>query len=396
MQDKTASYKYSSLSVPGNTVVLHRSGEATFKKMADWIRQAQFEVQLQTYIMAADRTGHLITDALLDAASRGVAIFVLLDAYGSLELMRHKAWMAKCIAAGIQIKWFGRPFTNENISIGRRLHHKLLIIDGKRSLVGGFNIADRYNDIAEKPAWLDFGLQVDGPMAAHLRNVANKYWRRSNSKPVNRPFWLDHKEKGDVPVRLLRNDWLLNIYELNTEYRHAFYHAEREIIIVGAYFTPGRRIRQSLARAIDKGVTVKLIVSQQNDVWLAKYATRYLYEWLLKKGVLIYEWPTTVVHGKVAVVDNYWATVGSYNLNFLSAYESIELNYVIEHTPTANSIRETLQTIIEKDCTPCTWTSFTRTHTWLERSKEWLAYRIFRLLSRWLVFMGRRNHTQRH
>lgn len=396
MQEIIVADNNSSIQVPGNQVLLHRSGKATFEKMASWIRQAQFEVQLQTYIMAADDTGHLITDALIEAALNGVGVFILLDAYGSLELMRHKVWAAKCIAAGIQIKWFGRPFTNENISLGRRLHHKLLIIDGKCSLVGGFNIADRYNDVVEKPAWLDFGLQVDGPMACQLRDVANKYWRRASNGPVNRPYWLDTNDKGNVPVRLLQNDWLRNIYELNTEYRHAFYHAEKEIIIVGAYFTPGRRIRQSLVRAIDKGVTVKLIVSQQNDVWLAKYATRYLYEWLLKKGVLIYEWPTTVVHGKVAVVDGYWATVGSYNLNFLSAYESIELNYVVEHEPTAIDIRATLLSIINTECQPCTWTSFTRTHTWLERSKEWLAYRIFRLLSRLLVFMGRRKHTQRH
>lgn len=384
------------VSIPGNQVAVWRSGAATFARMVDWINTARYEVQLQTYIFVADQTGAIVSDALIRAAKRGVKVYVMLDAYGSLELMRNSAWTESWQAAGIVLKWFGRPFTGENINLGRRLHYKLLIIDGQNSLVGGFNIADRYNDLPGQPAWLDFGIQVKGPMTMHLRQVANRFWRNDPETPVALPAWANLEPVGEVPVRLLQNDWLRGVYELNTEYRHAFYHAEEEIIIVGAYFTPGRRIRNSLLQAIQQGAQVRVILSQQNDVWIAKYATRYLYRWMLRYQIQIYEWPTTVVHGKVAVVDSYWATIGSYNLNFLSAYESIELNYVVQHAPTTASIRQQLLQIIDEECSLFTQDDFNRTHSVWGQFKEWLAYRLFRFMTRMLLLTGRRKSSMRH
>lgn len=394
---KSADQRYNPrVSIPGNRVEFLRSGAETFAKMAEWMDGAAHEIQLQTYIFVNDITGKVITDALLRAVGRGVKVFVVLDAYGSLELMREQNWTEKMRRAGIIVKWFGKPFTGENINLGRRMHHKLLIIDGQNTLVGGFNIADRYNELPGQPAWLDFGLQVQGPMAMHLREIANKFIRNSVSNPEPTPTWATLAPAGEVPVRLLQNDWLRGIYELNAEYRHAFYHAKEEVIIVGAYFTPGRRIRQSLLRARENGAKVSIIFSQQNDVWIAQYATRYLYRWLLRHEIHIYEWPTSVVHGKVAVVDNYWATVGSYNLNYLSAYESIELNYVVQHEATANAIAGQLQQIIDHECTPFTWEDFKRSHSTWNQFKEWVAYRLFRGMTRLLLLTGRRKSSMRH
>lgn len=383
------------VSIPGNRVQLLRSGAATFQQMVDWIDAAQYEVQLQTYIFVNDETGALIQSALVRAAKRGVKVFLILDAYGSLELMRDNPWAQAWQEAGVVIKWFGRPFTGENINIGRRLHHKVLIIDGKRSLVGGFNIADRYNDMPGIPAWLDFGLLAEGPVAMHLRAIANRFWGTATIQPPAKPTWARLKPHGEVPVRILQNDWLRGIYELNTEYRHAFYHAKKEALIVGAYFTPGRRMRHSLQRAKLNGARVRVILSQRNDVWIAKYATRYLYSWLLRHGIEIYEWPTTVVHGKVAVVDAYWATVGSYNLNYLSAYESIELNYVVQHAATAASVQRQLEEIIATECERFTWDDFTRRRTLWNRIKEWIGYRTFRWMTRALLLVGRRKSNAR-
>lgn len=381
--------------IPGNAATFLRAGNSAFAQMVDCIDKARYEIHLQTYIFVNDETGALIHQALLRAAHRGVKVFLLLDAYGSLELMRNNPWKTAWQTAGIRFRWFGRPFTGENLNIGRRLHQKVLLIDGQTAIVGGFNIANRYNDMPGLPAWLDFGLLVEGPVCMQLRKLVLQIWRTDGHAPEDNPVWGSLTPKGEVPVQIIRNDWLRGVYEISAAYREALQKAQEHVIIVGAYFTPGRRIRNSLQQAVSNGVKVQLILSQHTDVWIAKYATRYLYHWLLRNNIEIYEWPVTVVHGKVAVIDKHWATVGSYNLNFLSAYESIELNFLLEHPKTATSIHDSLANIIAKECTPFKWEDFTREHHLWNQIKEWIAYRLFRAMTRILLLVGGRGTNNR-
>jgi len=79
------------------------------------------------------------------------------------------------------------------------------------------------------------------------------------------------------------------------------------------------------------GVIIKVVQAGISDIALSKYAERYMYRWLLRNKVEIYEYQKTVLHGKIAVCDDQWMTVGSYNVNNLSAYASIELNLDVDN-----------------------------------------------------------------
>ncbi len=52
----------------------------------------------------------------------------------------------------------------------------------------------------------------------------------------------------------------------------------------------------------------------------------HLYTKLLRHNIELYEWKSSVLHGKTAVIDSNWTTIGSFNLNNLSSFGSIELN----------------------------------------------------------------------
>jgi cardiolipin synthase len=52
----------------------------------------------------------------------------------------------------------------------------------------------------------------------------------------------------------------------------------------------------------------------------------------LDNNIELYEWDKTVLHGKAAVVDGNWTTIGSFNLNNLSSYGSLEMNVEIKST----------------------------------------------------------------
>ena len=129
-----------------------------------------------------------------------------------------------------------------------------------------------------------------------------------------------------------------------------FNKAEKSITIMCSYFLPGRLFRRKLSQAVKKGVKIKVILAGISDIMMAKHAERYLYDWLLKNNIEIYEYQETVLHAKVAVYDSSWVTVGSYNVNNISAYASLELNMDVRNKPFAISTENELEDIISRHC----------------------------------------------
>ena len=113
---------------------------------------------------------------------------------------------------------------------------------------------------------------------------------------------------------------------------------------------PGHDFRKQLRIALKRGVIVKVILAGPSDVILGKLAERYLYPWLLRNKVEIYEYQKSILHGKISVCDGQWVTVGSYNLNELSAKASVELNVDVLETSFSEEVQTNLEQIIQQDC----------------------------------------------
>jgi cardiolipin synthase len=91
------------------------------------------------------------------------------------------------------------------------------------------------------------------------------------------------------------------------------------------------------------------------------------------------------MHGKAMIVDQKWATVGSYNLNFLSHYISVELNTDIVDAVFAERLSDHLQRITINNCSEITQTFPAKRNMLLERFKRWLAYNFYRLLMHFMM-----------
>lgn len=229
--------------------------------------------------------------------------------------------------------------------IGRRLHHKVVVADGKTALIGGINIADKYHGTKTEEPWLDFAVQVEGKIAEQLLELCrNIYFRKK--RQIRKKIMTAFYSHDRISVRILQNDWLKRKNEISIAYLKSIRNAKKEVIIVGSYFLPGRRLTDSLKKAARNGVKIKLILSGISDVPLVRLAGRYLYSSLLKKNIELYEWNKSVWHGKAAVVDSEWITIGSFNLNHLSSYGSIEMNVEIASTKFASYFASYLQTVI--------------------------------------------------
>ena len=151
-------------------------------------------------------------------------------------------------------------------------------------------------------------------------------------------------------IRVRRNDWVKRKSEVWNTYRTLFAHSQKTIIVMSSYFLPGRTFRKLLSKAVRRGVRVKVILAGKSDVALSKYAERYLYDYLLRKKIEIYEYQKTVLHAKMSVCDSELVTIGSFNVNNISAYASLELNMDIRSKDFGSYIEDEMGKIMSKDC----------------------------------------------
>ena len=159
--------------------------------------------------------------------------------------------------------------------------------------------------------------------------------------------------------------------------------ARDTVLIANAYFFPGYRLLRDLRRAASRGVTVQLILQNDPDVPIARLAGRLLYDILLKDGVTIHEYCRREMHGKVAVVDDIWATVGSSNLDPLSLSLNLEANVLIRDAEFAAALRRRLQYSIEHECEPTRPEVVPRLTMWRYLLGA-VAYHVSRSFPRWL------------
>ena len=105
-----------------------------------------------------------------------------------------------------------------------------------------------------------------------------------------------------------------------------------------------------LSKAVQRGVDVKVVLSNVSDVTITKHAERYLYNWMFRNGIKVYEYLPTVLHAKIGVVDGEFLNMGSYNINDLSAQASIELNLLVRDHELAEEVEQDINEIIETKC----------------------------------------------
>lgn len=185
---------------------------------------------------------------------------------------------------------------------------------------------------------------------------------------------------------ILQNDWLQRKTEVCDAYTNALIHAEKEIVIVGSYFLPGSRMAKALKKACKKGIKTTVILAGISDVPLVRRATEHLYSSFLKQHMRIYEWNKSVVHGKAAVIDNKWATVGSFNLNSLSCYGSIEMNVEIHSVEFAENLRADFEKVIG-ECSEVTLGTLRQRAGIFKSLAAWVSYQMVRTTMIFLTFL---------
>ncbi|CAH1189715.1 cardiolipin synthase B [Candidatus Nitrotoga sp. BS] len=333
--------------VDGHILTLLRNGEEYFPRLVKAIDAATRTVYLETYIYAADTCGRQISQALQRAAKRGVMARLLLDGFGSAELPDE--WVNELRGAGVEVLWYRPEIARFSLRRHRlrRLHRKLALVDERIAFVSGINIINDVPGGQIIAPRLDYSVEILGATTEQIHFVMRRLWtlvswinfRRQRERVK---LLTAYKNTEQHKVAFVLRDNLRHRRAIEHAYLKAIASARREIIIANAYFLPGQRFRHALLDAAKRGVRIVLLLQGQMEYRLQHFATRALYDELLRAGMEIHEYHASFMHAKVAVVDGYWATVGSSNIDPFSLWLAREANLVIRDAGFAESLRADL------------------------------------------------------
>ncbi len=266
----------------------------------------------------------------------------------------------------------------------RRLHRKVVTIDGRVAFVGGINVVDDFDAGALVHPRYDYAVRVEGPVLAPVVASAQRLWRlvawasfrRRAAQPLLAPPRTE--VAGSIRAAFVVRDNLRHRHAIEEAYLEAIAGARAEIVLANAYFFPGRRFRQALIDAARRGVRVTLLLQGVSDHPMQVYATRALYPIFLDAGIRLFEYHRSHLHAKVAVIDHQWATVGSSNIDAFSLLLAREANVFVDDRGFAAELRASLEAAL------CAGARELRRSDWrrlplLRRGLSWLAYQLVRL-----------------
>ena len=290
--------------------------------MLDAVENARRTVELEIYIVADDQTGRRMLHALVRAASRGVRVRVLADAFGSVTLP--SSFFIPLTAAGGEVRFFN-PLRFARFGV--RDHRKLLLCDNATAFVGGANLTNEYDGDGVTRGWFDVMTRIeDATLTTDLTEDFEKLFTAAafERRPLPRLRMFRQIRRRQVSTaRILSVKPGRGAGAFQRALQHDLAHAMSADLIT-PYFLPNRRLRKLLQQIVRRGGRVRLILPAHCDVPLARAAGLVYYLRLLRSGVEIYEYQPQVLHAKIFIVDEK-VYAGSSNLDI----RSFKLNYEI-------------------------------------------------------------------
>ncbi len=327
-------------------IELHFTGDQYFSELLTAFRHAKKHIQIETYIFNIDTVTRMLLEELTKARERGVRIQLLVDGFGSfmsipalddfckrhdIEFRVYQPLPLSSYGSGRTLWTFILNFFRMFRKLNRRNHRKTVLIDHKIGFVGSMNWTHVHSRKAYgHRAWRDTAVRVEGDLVEILSHAFKVSWYRALKLAFKRFRKKPPLLKGYDPRKsLIRlNTSLRDRWRLHHDLLHRIRSAKQRVQLTTAYFLPHRSLMQALRQAVLRGVQVEVIVPGPSDAPIVKWAAFELAHKLLKSGVKIYEYQTTILHAKVVLIDD-WATVGSTNLNYRSFLHDLEVEVVL-------------------------------------------------------------------
>ena len=250
---------------------------------------------------------------------------VLIDGIGELYSF---PWARRLLRKrGVPTQRFLPPrLLPPRLQINLRNHRKVLVVDGKTAFTGGMNIGDRYlAGRSDNPRRVvDVHARVSGPVVQHLRRAFADDWRWVSGEAL--PAIAPSSERpGSASCRVIADGPSEDLEKIAMLLMAAISVATRRVCIMTPYFLPPRSIVTALQAAALRGVEVRVVLPEKNNLPYVYWATRKMLWELLGRGVRVFLQPPPFVHTKLFRIDDDYVMLGSANIDPRSLRLNFEL-----------------------------------------------------------------------
>jgi cardiolipin synthase A/B len=368
MAEKEAQRPALALEVAGSRLTLLADGPERLAALLELIDSAGESLRFLYYMFMDDSSGTRVRDALIAAARRGVRVSLLVDGFGSTA---NRDFFRPLEEAGADFCRFSAKFGRRYLL---RNHQKLALADGRRVIIGGFNVSDDYFGTVESGAWRDIGLLVEGDSVTRLTAYFDGLFRWTQAdnprvRDLRRMLQQSSVTSGRLhwlfggPARRL-SPWARAV---RRDMRRA-----RRLDVVAAYFAPSPGMLRRLAGVARNGGRVRLVTAARSDNNATIAAARSTYWWLLRRGVEIFEYQPTKLHTKLFVVGDV-VHIGSANFDMRSLFLNLEMMLRVDDAGFAAAMRRFVDEEVAQS-EAITMESHRRNRTWLNRLKWAIGY----------------------
>ncbi|MFY7671299.1 cardiolipin synthase [Tenacibaculum sp. MEBiC06402] len=316
--------------VRSNRIELLHNGEVTFDKLFDAFSKAEKFIHIQYYIIENGELLDKLLNLFTEKIKSGVEIRILYDALGSYKWKNKST--RKLINLGAKVFPILPLKLNTILStLNYRNHRKIAVIDGTIAFTGGVNISDKYIESkSELGKWDDTHLKIEGPLVDHIHRVFTKdYYFASGKQLLDDKYLPIQEEKGTTKAQVIVGGPDLNYHSILHQYTAMILSAEKSILIENPYFIPNQTLLEALKIAALRGVSISIMVPENNDSKIAKYSMYSNFESLLGVGIQIRILKNQFSHSKLIVIDEEIASVGSGNFDYRSFEHNYEINTLI-------------------------------------------------------------------
>ena len=353
--------------VEGNRITQLVNGDEFFPAMLDAIRNARKTITLENFIWRSGKISDQFIAALSERARAGVRVHVIMDALGTVQLKDTDIETMR--KAGVRfVKYHRAPKLHR---INNRDHRKLLVVDGRAGITGGSCIADEWMGNAEtEKLWRDTDFKIEGPVVPQLQSIFATNWLQTERESLHGEdyFPKDLPVAGKTPMQAFASGPREGDDAARLVYVQGIAAATNNICIGQSYFVPDESVMKELLAARARGVTIEVITPGKIDINIVRRASRSRWPELLKAGVKFYEYGPALYHCKIMIVDDFFVTAGSVNLDERSFQINDEANINVLDREFAAKLRHAFE-LDKAQSKPITERAF-RNRSWMAKAME--------------------------
>lgn len=334
-----------------NQVDVFTDGHELFNQVIEDIYNAKHYIHLEYYTFELDGLGKRILDALETKLKEGLEVKLLYDDVGSKKVGLSKFKQFKALGGEVEA-FFASKFPLINFRMNNRNHRKIIVIDGQKGYIGGFNIGDDYLGLGKLGYWRDthFRIQGDAVDALQVRFILD--W---NSQAHRTQFEYDSKYfpkkdygDGHTPLQIVASSPAEDWHQIEFGYTKMIMSAKKSIYLQTPYFIPDNAYINALKMAASTGVEVHLMIPCKPDHPFVYWATFSNAAALLDSGVHIHTYQNGFIHSKLCMIDDEVVSVGTANMDYRSFELNFEVNAFVYDKTIAQQLKKAYQEDIKK------------------------------------------------